>query len=161
MPIAPEKLAELIDRHWGPLLAWVGRCDGAAEDVVQSAFIKLAAVEPAPDHAVGWLYQASRHLAMNERKSRQRRLRRQASVARPDSQTPTVWQSAEASELIEKLHGLPDDLREIVVARVWGNLSFEEIATMLNASRSTVWRRYGEALSSLREYYGVQLPVKS
>lgn len=161
MPIPPDALGDLIDRHWGPLLAWVGRCDGAAEDVVQQAFIRLASTEPAPEHPVGWLYRVSRRLAINEHKSQARRRQRHNHVARSQQQPQPCWQSAEASELIELLQQLPDDCRQVVVARLWGDLTFEEIAVVVGASPATVWRRYGEALEMLRKTYQVQCQVNS
>ncbi|MFG0263502.1 MAG: sigma factor-like helix-turn-helix DNA-binding protein [Novipirellula sp. JB048] len=36
------------------------------------------------------------------------------------------------------MQALPLEQRETVVARIWGQLSFEEIATLTNSSRSTV-----------------------
>jgi RNA polymerase sigma factor (sigma-70 family) len=149
MAIAPEKLSDLLDRHWGPLLAWVGPCGGAAEDIVQQAFVALAGERCEPDNAVAWLYKTSRNLALNERRSAERRRRRQHVVAKPEvgaSQRPDT-----SHEVLELLESLEDELREIVVAKIWGGLTFEEVAQVVQQPRATVWRHYNVALARLRE----------
>ncbi len=161
MTISPETLAELLERHWGPLVVWVGPCGGAAEDVVQKAFIALSAESVVPRNPAAWLYKTSRNLAINERKQRQRRQRRHEIAARPEEQPCDVWRSSQAAELAEKLNRLSEESREIVVARIWGGLSFEEIAQVVQTSRVTVWRRYNSALQSLRELYGAPCETKN
>lgn len=155
MPIDPEKLAELIDRQWGPLVALVGREGGWAEDVVQQAMVKLAAEDPVPENPVAWLYRVARNLANNERLQNSRRLRRQQQVARPEQEFDSEWSSLEVRELVEYLDRLPAETREVLVARIWGGLPFEEITTVVGKSRTTVWRLYNAGLDQLREIYGV------
>jgi RNA polymerase sigma-70 factor (ECF subfamily) len=46
---------------------------------------------------------------------------------------------------------LPPEQREVVIARIWGGLTFDEIAALVRDSRTTVHRRYNEALATLRE----------
>lgn len=160
MSISPETLGNLLDRHWGPLVAWVGPCGGAAEDVVQEAFIALAGETIVPHNPPAWLYTTSRNLAINDRLQRQRRQRRHEVVARREEQSIPAWRTSEAAELAEQLSQLPDGPREIVVARIWGGLSFEEIAQATEKSRATVWRHYQTALQLLRESYGASCEIK-
>lgn len=177
MPLGPDILSELIKRHWGPLLAWVGPrnafCgyhDGEfpvsgnafAEDVVQQTFIKLASLDEPPGNVAAWLYTVSRNEARNETLYAQRRQRRQHRAAGQERVSDeSVWASAEASELAETLSQLPDDLRQVVVAKIWGDLTFDEIANLLGCSKATVWRRYEAALNLLRKTYGVPCPTKT
>jgi len=53
--------------------------------------------------------------------------------------------------LMKSLDALPMEQREVVIARIWGGLTFDEIAALTGDSRTTVFRRYGEALEVLRE----------
>ena len=46
---------------------------------------------------------------------------------------------------------LPLEHREIIVAHLWGGLTFEQIAALVGASSSTAHRRYLEGLATLRE----------
>ena len=48
------------------------------------------------------------------------------------------------------LHQLPESQREVLVLRIWGELSFAEIATALGDSINTVASRYRYALDGLR-----------
>ena len=41
--------------------------------------------------------------------------------------------------------------REIVVAHIWGGLTFEQIGKMLGSSKSSVHRKYYEGLARLKE----------
>ena len=59
------------------------------------------------------------------------------------------------------LEGLPLAEREVVVARIWGGLSFEEIAGLTGALTSTVHRRYQAGLAALRERLGLPCPEKN
>lgn len=172
MSLSPDVLSELIQRHWGPLMAWVGtqssNVDGSnaeslmAEDVVQQAFIKLAGLDHVPENVVAWLYVVSRNEARNQQLSNGRRRRRHSRVASDESvSNESVWASAEAVELAETLSQLPDDLRRVVVARIWSDLTFDEIASLLNCSKATVWRRYETALTLLRKTYGVSCATKN
>jgi RNA polymerase sigma-70 factor (ECF subfamily) len=54
----------------------------------------------------------------------------------------------ELTDLLSKLE--PSD-REIVVLRVWGQLSWEEIASVVGGSKSTAQRNYVQALQQLRK----------
>ena len=70
MPVDSEKLGDLLDRYWPVLVAWVAGTRDDAEDIVQSAFIKLAAEDPAPINCAAWLFTVTKRLAMNEHLSR-------------------------------------------------------------------------------------------
>ena len=156
--MSPIAIGQLIDQHWGPLLAWVGAQDEAAEDIVQRAFIALATEAIVPENPVAWLYTTTRNLRINEHIQRQRRSRRESDVARPESVRGNLGFSAEALELLQMLEKLSSQQREVVVARLWGGLSFEEIAGTLQTSRATAWRHYQSALEQLRSLYGVSCP---
>ena len=67
-------------------------------------------------------------------------------------QAPTA-----APEFESALAGLPPLEREIVVARIWGRLSFAQIAELVEQSSSAVHRRYKRALAELRTVLNRQL----
>jgi RNA polymerase sigma-70 factor (ECF subfamily) len=46
---------------------------------------------------------------------------------------------------------LPLQLREVIVARLWGGLTFEDIARLAGCSLPTAHRRYQTGLTQLRE----------
>jgi len=53
---------------------------------------------------------------------------------------------------------LPEETREIVIAHLWGGLSFGEIAGLIGRSSSTAHRRYLEGIEELRKHLGVPCP---
>lgn len=161
MTLSAEQIAELLERHWGPLVAWIGPDDEAVEDIVQQGFIALAAESPPPVNPAAWLYKVTRNIAINERSKRQRRNRRHRAVARPEEEQSPLWRTAEAAEIADLLNRLPEQQREVVVARIWGGLSFEEIADATSKSRTTVWRYYDAALTNLRDHHGVTCNTKN
>ena len=58
--------------------------------------------------------------------------------------------------MTDALRAVEDDLREVVIARIWGGLSFVEIAEVVDISTSTAHRRYEAGLEKLRERLGVR-----
>ncbi len=56
----------------------------------------------------------------------------------------------DAAETIAALVALTEQEREVVIARVWGGLTFQQIATVMEISTSTAHRRYVESLADLR-----------
>jgi RNA polymerase sigma-70 factor (ECF subfamily) len=67
----------------------------------------------------------------------------------------------ESADLAAALALLTDELREVVVARTWGGLSFEQIAELAGCSISTAHRRYEAGIAALRERLEVPCPMKT
>jgi RNA polymerase sigma-70 factor (ECF subfamily) len=51
--------------------------------------------------------------------------------------------------------------REVIVARHWGGLSYEQIAVVAGCSASTAFRRYLAGVEELRKQLGVSCPNRS
>jgi RNA polymerase sigma factor (sigma-70 family) len=152
-PTRGRWLGELIDRHGASLALYAAQWTTAADDCVQEAFVALAAENPLPDHPVAWLYAVVRRRAMNQARSDRRRHanEQQAWQHRLHSRTST----SESRELLDAVAELPDDLRELVVLKTWGGLTFDEAAEVLGTSASTLHRRYHEALDRLRQVWEI------
>lgn len=153
MPIDPIKLGQLLDRNWPILVAWIGGERTDAEDVVQQAFIKLAQEEPVPNQCVAWLFTVSKRLAINQHISRQRRRAQERALAEFEAEFPTCSQTTEF-EIRDLLAQLRKEEREVVIAKIWGGLSLQEIGTALNTSTATVWRHYQAGMNHLKELLG-------
>jgi len=128
-----------------------------AEDVVQSAFVRFWRKQPdaAPEH-YPLLYTAVRTAALDLLRKDGRRGRReeqafvepcQAELTFFDS---TVQQREDAAAISAALQQLPEAQREVLVLRIWGELTFQEIADVLGGSINTVAARYRYALQALR-----------
>jgi RNA polymerase sigma factor (sigma-70 family) len=150
--LSPEAVTRLWDEH-GAALALYARqwCDGP-EDVVQEAFLLLVRQIVAPDNPVGWLYRVVRNRAINAARSRGRQARHETTAVRGECWfEPPEGDRLDAAAATRALEHLPIEQREVIVARLWGGLSFDEIARLRGDSLSKVYRNYQRGLVALRE----------
>jgi RNA polymerase sigma factor (sigma-70 family) len=153
--MTPSDLARLIDGHAAPLVLYARQWCAEPEDVVQEAFVKLARQRGLPDDLVAWLYRVVRNGAIDAAKMARRRQRRESAAARP-----VRWfveaevDGLDAETAVAALKRLGPEEREVIVARRWGGLSFEQIALVAGCSASTAFRRYTAGLDALRERLG-------
>jgi RNA polymerase sigma factor (sigma-70 family) len=157
MADGPNQWTAWLDRHGAALVLfarqWVaGQAD--AEDVVQDAFVRFW---NSRDHVVdttSYLYACVKHCALDWQRSRQRRSSREQATARPEAE-PMFVGSLEQQErrgaVEAALVALPDKQREVVVMKIWGGLSFPQIAAALETSADTVASRYRYALARLHD----------
>jgi RNA polymerase sigma-70 factor (ECF subfamily) len=150
MPLEANQLAKLIESQAGCLRLWVRSRCASDEDVVQEAFCRLAMQEPPPDNPVAWLYRVCRNLAEKQRLSDARR--RQREVARSKLELAAVDPAGplEIQEMLAAVESLEQEQREVLIARVWGQLSLEEVGNLCGVSTATAFRRYEAALQALR-----------
>ncbi|MGP0067050.1 MAG: RNA polymerase sigma factor [Isosphaeraceae bacterium] len=160
----PGELGRLIDRHAAALELYARQWCATPEDVVQEAFLKLAWQGGLPENPAAWLFRVVRNGAINAATAERRRRRHECEAAAevkawlqsngyegdPDSLDPEVA-SAE-------LRSLPLEQREVIVAHLWGGLTFVQIAEVSGMSSSTAHRLYRAGLSTLRERLGVSCP---
>ncbi|MHB8969426.1 MAG: RNA polymerase sigma factor [Pirellulaceae bacterium] len=156
-PIDPTVLEQLIGDHSAALELFAAQWTTLPEDCVQDAFVKLAGHAPPPDQPIPWLYRVVRNRALSLRRAHERRRRRESQVAaeRPEWFTSARWSASELQEVTAALTAIDANLREVVIARIWGGLSFEQIAQVLDVSTSTAHRHYQAGLLKLRERLGV------
>ena len=151
--LSPEAVTQLWDEHSTALALYARQwCDGP-EDIVQEAFLLLVRQAVAPDNSVGWLYRVVRNRAINAARSHGRRSRREKVVAtrREPWLEPSDGDRLDAASAADALRHLPIEQREAIVARLWGGLSFDEIARLSGDSLSKVYRNYQRGLAALRE----------
>ena len=145
--IDAQQLRQLIDAHGAALTLYARQWCRA----LQEALIDLLRQNPVPDHPVAWLHKTVRRRAMNLARAEQRRVRhhRQASEERESWFLPAEDMLDDPVDVEPMLRQLPPLEREIVVARIWGELSFGQIANLVDRSTSSVHRRYQRALAQL------------
>ena len=109
----------------------------------------------APDDTTAWLYRVVRNGALDAAKTARRRKRRETAAARPVRWfvEPEV-DGLDAATAVDALERLAAEEREVIVARHWGGLSFEQIATVVGCSASTAFRRYSAGVEQLRRSTG-------
>jgi RNA polymerase sigma factor (sigma-70 family) len=147
-----ELLSRLLDEHGAALVLYAQQwCDGP-EDVVQEAFIRLMQQRPLPNNVVGWLYRVVRNRGISASRATVRRVRHETSAAgyREPWFQPSLDEAMDADIATAALDSLTIDEREVIVLRIWGGRSFDEIAELIGKSTSTAHRRFEMALQTLR-----------
>jgi len=139
-------------RTWTTRLVLFARLwTDSPDDAVQEAFLRLYEQRARPDDAVAWLFKATRNAAIDISRSEARRTRREKAATNPKWFQPNARSRWEVETLMDELQELSPELREVVVAKVWGGLTFEQIGTSTATSRATAQRRYNEAIAILRK----------
>ena len=150
-PIEPGVLADLYRRHAPALRLYARQWGGLADDLVQDAFVRLALQAPPPDNVPAWLYGVVRNGARASFRAAGRRLRREQQAGTPEAWFHPADDRLDAGEAVRRLAELPLEWREVVVARLWGGLTFEDVAAVVGCSPATAHRRYQAGLTALRE----------
>ncbi len=155
-------LGGLVDRYAAALELYARQWCYAPEDVVQEAFLKLVAQRPRPDQPGAWLFRVVRNGAINAAVAARRRRHHEAGAAgeasvwlEAGSDTSGVSGSLDAEAASAALQSLPLAEREVIVAHLWGGLTFEQIGELSGCSSSTAHRFYAAGLSAIRERLGV------
>jgi RNA polymerase sigma-70 factor (ECF subfamily) len=157
--MTPRQLGDLIDRLGPALVLYARQWAAAQEDVVQDAFLKLVEARSPPVDPAAWLFTVVRNRAMDLAKADRRRVRREQAAA------PDRWfvepdiDGLDADRAVAALERLPAELREVIVARLWGGLTFEQIAAVSGSSASSAFRRFEAGIAALRETLGVPCPT--
>ena len=131
---------------------WV-RSQADAEDVVQEAFVRLWRRDHNIDNRP-LLYAAVRSAALDLIRRDGRRARRENEVYSgmaqfSDPQFETIDDSQ--GVLATSIDRLPHEQREVLIMKIWNELTFAEIAEALEISPNTVASRYRYALAALKK----------
>ena len=160
--ISAAELARLWELHSTGLESLARTRCNVAEDCVQEAFVRLSLQEVVPDDALAWLVKVVRNLAISELRSDQRRRSREMlssceRLTRHRTQQDKDIESISSEALQQALELLDPAMREIVVAHVWNDMSFRQIALAFEISPAMAHRRYVEALEQLSAGLGAKL----
>ena len=126
---------------------------GRAEDVVQDAFCRLASQRRAPVVVKAWLFRTVRNAALTHLRSRRRRHRheRRGAARRPGWFDARPDDLVDAEQVQQAVAALPEPQREVVVLRLWCDMTLQEIADLTGQPISTLFSRYRAALGAMRE----------
>ncbi len=160
--VQPELLERLAKEHAAALVLYARQWCGTPEDVVQEAFLKLVVQKTPPDNPIPWLYRVVRNAAlMANRAERRRRHHETVAAARvPAWFVDSDLAGLDAAAVTAALRSLPSSQSEVLVARIWGGLTFEQIGEAVGCSAPTAYRTYVAGLSALREKMGVPCPIR-
>jgi RNA polymerase sigma-70 factor (ECF subfamily) len=127
------------------------RSESDAEDVLQEAMVEAwQRARGMPDHAL--VFATIRRRSIDLARSTDKR------ALREESQQPEVpWFSPDVESRDTQRHlelavnALPDNYREVVSLKIWGELTFQEIAELTGVPLNTAASRYRYAIEELRK----------
>jgi RNA polymerase sigma-70 factor (ECF subfamily) len=131
---------------------WV-RSSADAEDIVQEAFVKFWRRNHRIDNRA-LLYATVRSIALDLIRRDSRRARREAeafSDVAQSSQPQFAVEDESQRALAAAVDLLPHEQREVLVMKIWNELTFAEIGSALEISQNTAASRYRYALSALKK----------
>ena len=133
-----------------------------AEDLVQEAFVRIWRLYGhTGDVAPGLVYRAIRRLAIDWARSIDRRVIREQKTYDLSPLSSAFEDSLEKDErqqaLLRAVDRLPDEQKEVLTLKIWGELTFDEIARTLDMSLNTVASRYRYALQKLKDWVPEEL----
>jgi RNA polymerase sigma-70 factor (ECF subfamily) len=152
--IGPDLLGRLFDEHAASLVLFARQWCAAPEDIVQDAFVALARQSEAPERPSAWLYRVVRNDAITAARRLGRRRRREQRAAEREAVSGESWFAAtddriDAESAARLLAELDEETREVIIGRLWGGLTFEELARLQGCSLTTAHRRYQAGLDRL------------
>jgi RNA polymerase sigma-70 factor (ECF subfamily) len=171
----PQALHQLVDAYSARVFGLLYRLTGShetAEDLLQETFLRVVRTIPEYRHRgkfEAWLFRIAANLARDHA----RRLKRRGLMleweahgaerfphrpkptdgAQPDPRAELLRREAE-QRLGEALGGLPELDREIILLRHFSELSFREIAELLDVPLGTALARAHRALKRLKTALG-------
>lgn len=131
---------------------WV-RTRSDAEDIVQEAFVRFWRQR----HSIAnraLLFATVRSIGLDHIRRDARRARREAEASLDAEQATEphfAFEDESQRALAEAVDRLPHEQREVVVMKIWNELTFAEIGTVLGISQNTAASRYRYALTSLKK----------
>lgn len=133
-----------------------------AEDMIQDALVRLWHYQEERDNVPPDLplaYSVLRFVAMDHGKRMGRKKRKEEAVIflhdRDDHWLDTsMEEDEEAGILRDAVDSLGEKLREVLTLKIWGGLTFQEIAESMAISPNTAASRYRYALEQLQRKLG-------
>ena len=135
-----------------------------SEDVVQEAFMRLAAQRAEPANVRAWLLVTVRNLALDaikgarRSKARDQRAGRERWFQRAQGIAESGQEGVQALEVQMAMGELDSQEREVITMRMWNGATFEEIGAVMSLPLSTVYQRYRTGLEKLRARW--ELPCR-
>jgi len=172
-----QALEELIRRHKRSIFSaiyLIVRNRPLAEDIFQEAFIKIIHTLRSGNYNEegkfgGWAVRVARNLTIDYVRKMKRDVTITDSegndifyyiVIAEESREDKLMQSQTERQIKDLIKYLPEEQREVLILRHWGDLSFKEIADKTGVSINTALGRMRYALNNLRKLMvekGVQI----
>jgi RNA polymerase sigma-70 factor, ECF subfamily len=126
-----------------------------AEDIVQDAFVRFWRKEHSIENRA-LLFATVRSVALDLLRRDARRARREANAdleVEQSAQPQFDFDDSSQQELAAAVDRLPVEQREVLVMKIWNELTFAEIGQALAISQNTAASRYRYALAALKKNF--------
>ncbi len=170
-PDALEAVYELYSRRVYGLLFRLTGSHEVAEDLLQATFLRVVRMLPAYEHSgrfESWIFRIAANLVRDRARQASRQRRFHAAESSDGGNVDGQWRAArrppQPDELLgrreagdrlgECLARLSEHEREVLLLRHYSDLSFREIAEMLDIPLGTALSRAHRALERLRREMG-------
>lgn len=149
-----EAFAQVLETRLVSYLRYTTGSMDEAEDLYQEAMLrahrdwKRVAVMEKPE---SWVFRVARNLALNQMKRRaiERKAVQERSQGSPESAESPAETNETRRAVQAALQTLPDDQREAVCLKVWGEFSWVQIARELGVSDDTACRLFARGLKAI------------
>ena len=124
-----------------------------AEDIVQEAFVRFWRKQHSVENRA-LLFATVRSIALDGLRRDSRRAQREAVVSADAVQSvPAAFETEDDAQraLAAAIDQLPTEQREVLAMKIWNELTFAEIGTVLEISQNTAASRYRYALAALKK----------
>ena len=137
----------------------LGLGHGEAEDVLQETFLALMQLPEFPREPEHYCLRSFRNRALNYKRSLWRRLTRELESQRWFEKSPGESPAERAA--MNCLAELPAEQREVIVLKIWNQLTFEEIGGLLEISPNTAAGRYRYGLQKIKSKLAADALMRS
>jgi RNA polymerase sigma-70 factor (ECF subfamily) len=123
-----------------------------AEDAIQEAFARLWKFKaPPPGDKVAYVFAAVRNAAIDQLRRQRHRDRQPQSIYDGHEGPLADAQTSERRDMVRlAVDALGEQQREVVVMKIYGGLTFEQIAKTLDEPLATVASRYRRAMEAIK-----------
>lgn len=147
-----------FEQHTAQIYGWAYRLLGRhhdALDVVQDVFLRWDAqcLRETPKQPRGWLRRVTVNRAIDLRRQRRESIDPRAcdDMAGRDEDEMSMDRDSLRADIVLALDGLSSGQRGVLIAKVYDDMTFKEIATEMELALSTVKTHYLRAIRALRD----------
>lgn len=129
----------------------ITRDRAAAEDVVLDALLAVSQLEQTPDNLVAYVFRTVRNKALHRNRDARRFTAETDCDEFIDTRTQTPEQQIFLRQVLTHLDKLESNQQQVLIMKLFGDLSFQEIAEVTANNPNTVASWYRRGLAQLKE----------
>lgn len=152
-----DALAELIEQYQRPLRYFISRLLGDSkmtEDIFQDTWLialRRISTLKKPDAFGAWLYRIARNKVYHQLRRRKQLAELNESLIVPEAVEEPTFSAADAAGIHNCLAGLKPQYKEVLMLRFLEQMSYQEMAHVLNCNLGTVRSRLHYAKAALKQ----------